>query len=793
VRIKSVNRYTPRFNKPFYEISISESTPVNEQFLRINAVDDDGDPIGYQIKEGNTNNTFGIFPDGNLYVKNPLDREMLDVFSLRIDAFEINHRLGNGQYIKGNDLSVSCQVLIHIIDVNDNKPKFLNNTFNFMISENSPINTLIGQVIASDQDSGSNSEIHYSIVKSYYSSDVEIDPFNGYIWSKTQFDRETLSSFEILVQAMDQPIDEDKFSSQALVRIEILDVNDNYPIFDVPINVTLRPKNNNDLFLLGDLLVSEDLKVDSTLATFKASDFDSDARIVYQIPNSTYSDYFLLNGTTGVLKLRKELDRESIEQFKLMIEANDGKFQSYFKLNIIVEDVNDCPPVWINFTHHEISIPENISIGSEIMKLSAVDLDIGINGLFHFEITSSGNKKYFDILKQSIVVVNKLDYETEKVHHLNLTIVDEMGLRSNVEMLKILIQDVNDCTPIFSQRTDSEVIRVSENIEIGAKILTLQAYDCDAGDLLIYEIVSCNTHYQTRKKSLHAKQTIEIRHKHDSNNCPLKIDSKNGEIININSLDRELIESINLRVNVRDSVGHSDKKKLIFLIDDINDEKPLFISPNKIIIRKELNRENMPIGQIEAIDLDIGINSVITYKMENSDFSSYLHLDPHSGRFTTKKAFDSNVSKQFMINVVATDGSGLATSDNITFILLPSNVSDLNILTKNIAIDIFENEPLGTHITKLQCSHNLKLNKPFNSSYATSLCEFHIINSTDRTFAVDSQTGDIYSVALIDREIREKYLLEVLIISKFDLEKIQVIYIFKAHHSLNTLRDLKIN
>ena len=780
VKIKSVNRYRPRFDKTFYEISISESTPVNQQFLKINAIDDDGDDIGFTLRDGNVNNTFGIFPDGNIYVKNSLDREAFQVIFLTIDVFEISTKI-SGRRINEQDSSESCRVLINIIDVNDNRPEFSKNIFNLTITENMPINTLIGQVFASDADIGSNSELNYSIVKSYYSPYVEIDAKSGYIWSKTVFDREMLSSFEVLVQAVDQPIDEVRLSSQALVRIDILDVNDNPPIFDIPVNVTLRPRINNEINLSADLIISEDLAIHTTLTTFKATDLDIESNIVYKMVNTSNFEHFSLNEKSGVLRLEKQLDRETTERFDLNIEAFDGYFRSYFTINIIVEDINDCPPVWVNYTHNEISIPENISIGTEILKLEATDADIGVNALIRFQIQSSVYKKYFDILKESLVVVNKLDYETDKVHYLNITAIDEMGLKSEVRVLKVVIEDVNDCSPIFSQRTESEVIRVSENIEIGAKLLTLQAFDCDAGDVLTYEIIGCDTHYQTRKRSLHSKQNVEIRHKYDSNNCALKIDSKNGEIININILDREVIESINLRVKVSDSVGHSDKKKLIFLIDDINDEKPFFISPNKIIVKQENNHQIKAIGRIEAVDLDIGVNSAITYKMLSTEFNNYLTLDSQTGLLTATKRFDSMNKKRFMINVMATDGSGLSTSDNITFIILSEDQSNMSPSTKTISIDIFENEPLSTQIGQMECSpqhrQQTKKNVILNSSENSEGCEYHVINSTDRTFAVDSQTGAVIIEGQIDREVRENYELQILMISKFSLEKIEVSFI----------------
>ena len=52
-----------------------------------------------------------------------------------------------------------------IIDANDHSPQFENLPYAFSVAENNEIRELIGQIIASDQDSGSNAELQYSIIR----------------------------------------------------------------------------------------------------------------------------------------------------------------------------------------------------------------------------------------------------------------------------------------------------------------------------------------------------------------------------------------------------------------------------------------------------------------------------------------------------------------------------------------------------------------------------------------------------------------------------------------------------
>ena len=92
--------------------------------------------VSYSISEGNNPPAkFGIFPDGMLYVKSPLDRELKDYYTLTVVA-----------------RTSSVSVTIHVIDENDNAPKFSNETFAFYIAENEAPDSYVGRSVASDCD-----------------------------------------------------------------------------------------------------------------------------------------------------------------------------------------------------------------------------------------------------------------------------------------------------------------------------------------------------------------------------------------------------------------------------------------------------------------------------------------------------------------------------------------------------------------------------------------------------------------------------------------------------------------
>ena len=172
VHLIDVNDHTPTFENPTYEVSVIESLPINDRFFRVTATDGDlggNGAVFYEILNGNTNDQFGIFPDGVLYVGRKLDRETQNTFALTISAHD-----------QGDPMrSASTTLYVHILDANDNPPVFKNTTYNMQVSEGAPIDSFVGVVMATDPDVGQNAEIWYRFDND--DNNFVIDPVTGII------------------------------------------------------------------------------------------------------------------------------------------------------------------------------------------------------------------------------------------------------------------------------------------------------------------------------------------------------------------------------------------------------------------------------------------------------------------------------------------------------------------------------------------------------------------------------------------------------------------------------------
>ena len=127
-------------------------------------------------------------------------------------------------------MSSTTQMEITILDENDNTPSFDKKFYSFSINENNAPGEEVGTFgPAVDNDKGANGEIMYTIFSGDLNSNFEYDGTTGKLKAKNALDRETSSFYTLGVRASDKG--NPPRSSTVLVRIVVLDENDNSPVF----------------------------------------------------------------------------------------------------------------------------------------------------------------------------------------------------------------------------------------------------------------------------------------------------------------------------------------------------------------------------------------------------------------------------------------------------------------------------------------------------------------------------------------------------------------------------------
>lgn len=281
--------------------------------------------------------------------------------------------------------------------------------------------------------------------------------------------------------------------------------------------------------------------------------------------------------------------------------------------------------------------------------------------------------------------------------------------------------DINDHRPEFTESVYR--IDISENVEEGTEVLQLHATDLDEDKKLFY--------------SLHAaREPISLK--------LFRVDSVTGSITLAQQLDRELISEHVLIVIVKDQGTPAKRNyaKVIITVHDHNDHAPEFTS--KIVEGKvyETAAIGSSVAQMYAIDRDIGENAKITYSIVSGNIGNVFSIEPDMGVISVAKGLDINTLPEYMIQVKATDNGKPALYSQIPvhIMVVMADNAPPRFLKSDPAIEIFENQPIGTFVMHLE-------------TRSTSSVVYDIVEgNTDDMFFINPSTGVITTKNILDYE-----------------------------------------
>ena len=720
VHLRDVNDHTPTFDSPTYEVSVIESLPINDRFYRVTASDDDLGPNGavfYEILAGNTGNQFGIFPDGVLYVARQLDRETQNTFALIINARD------QGEPTR----SATSTVYLHVLDSNDNPPVFKNSTYNMRVAEGVAMDTFVGVVMATDADMGQNAEIWYKIDNE--NDNFMIDPVTGVIRTLRTFDREKMlrdsdhDAFTVVVIATD--FGSAPLSASAVVQVKVTDVNDNAPKF-------VRDVYEPSLF--------ENAEVNTQVVKVSATDEDSgvNSAIAYGFLDGNDDGKFSIDSTSGQIILVKELDRETRDEYVLVVSARDRgqpQLNSTTLVKITVTDYNDNEPVFSDYSLNTVKyIPEDRPPGTFVFPVSATDADRGNNAQISYTITDGNVGRAFNIdgATGKIYVASELDFEQRSTYELTIVASDYGSPRlSSTMTCTIGIQDVNDNAPTFT--TSSVVEEVVEDDVIGTIVGTVTATDVDQG--------------------ANGAMKYGISHQEPAG-LHFSVDQTTGRITTAAELDREFTESFHLTIVATDQAEpfHTAEKVITVVVNDVNDNAPQFTSMTAIALPED-TPVNSQIGKIEARDPDADANGRVRYELINGP--STFTVDSNTGDLTLKESL-SGRNRVYDLTVRATDQASQPYRRSVTTKVTVFTVSATNtgpdFASSRYNAEVRENQPAGTSVVQVTARYPSSAVASNVAYYLTDVVSADGGISVSRLFQIQPTTGTISTTQPLDRE-----------------------------------------
>ncbi|XP_029918479.1 protocadherin beta-16-like [Myripristis murdjan] len=385
------------------------------------------------------------------------------------------------------------------------------------------------------------------------------------------------------------------------------------------------------------------------------------------------------------------------------------------------------------------SIPEEMTKGSLVGNI-AQDLGLDVKRLKSGKarIYTRDSEEYIELNKERGVLLVKepIDREALCRQTTPCALHFQIILENPMEFYTITVQitDVNDNAPTFEK---SEMkFRISESSVIGAKFVLERAVDRDVGsnDLKSYEL----------------KPTDNFELKLQSN----EDGNTNVEMVLQKSLDREKEEQISLVLTAVDGgqPQMSGTMQILITVLDANDNAPIFAQPTYKTTIIENSSKGTVVAIVTASDADHGSNGKITYSIMNTldDVRKVFNVNKESGEISLAGNIDFEQSRNFQLNLLASDDGGLTDSCKLIVEVedVNDNKPDINIMSKSNVIS--EGAKPGTVVTMI---HIEDLDSGENG-------KVKCFSNDDIPFTMKMSTNNFYSLVTesdLDRERASEY------------------------------------
>ncbi|XP_041440830.1 protocadherin gamma subfamily A, 3 L homeolog isoform X11 [Xenopus laevis] len=560
-----------------------------------------------------------------------------------------------------------------------------------------------------------------------------LNPANGDLTVKERIDRESLCGSSSTCVLPIEIVAENPLELYSL-EIEIIDINDNSPIFSV----------SDHIIKITELLTNPGVRFPLEIAY--DPDVGKNGINQYKLSPTPYFSLSLKSRMDGTLipelVLETVLDREEKEEHRLILTALDGgepprSGSCHITVNVL--DINDNPPVFEK-SNVKVKLLENPKLNTVLTTLNATDLDEGRNGEieYYFDSHTSESAKelfYLDSQTGEIYIKGIVDYEESHFHELSIRAKDKGVPEMEGQcQLQVVVEDANDNPPeiiLTSTSTD-----VPENAALETAVAFFTVKDKDSGK--------------------NGEVTLTL-----SPNLPFKIKplKNHYSLVTDQLLDREKISQYVIQMTAKDLGSPTLQTHVAFSlnISDINDNPPLFLQANYDAILHENKEPGSFLCAVSAFDSDEGINAELTYSIVNSNIdvfsvSSFVYIDPKNGNVYSQRAFDYENIQVFKITVRVEDSGSpkLFSNATVSIFILDVNDNYPTLLypkyTRELIIDerIPNSASPGYLVTKLSA---VDLDSGHNAWLL-----FSLVDDTDTTlFKVSAHTGEIRTI----RELQE--------------------------------------
>ncbi|XP_062585575.1 protocadherin-9-like isoform X1 [Saccostrea cucullata] len=561
----------------------------------------------------------------------------------------------------------------------------------------------------------------------------DIGVISGDLRTNTSIDRESICDFqEDCTRDLTVTVRSKVFSYTKIFSVQIIiqDTNDNSPIFE-PSSMRLS--------------IPEHSSIGTSYKIPSATDKDVGINSVQMYEIVPKNGPFELDVTKSLdgsffirVVIKQIFDREVQDYYQFNIRALDGGSTpnvGVLTVHVDIEDINDNSPVFTQTTYN-VSVQENITIGSNILQCVATDKDIQDNGRVSYRFSMRSDldaiKSKFSINAQTgqIQVISALNYGEQNLYEFFIEAFDH-GAEARVSQAKVIINvlDAGNNAPsmeisFFEGGNGSHSVSVREGTKEDVSIAHIKVSDSDPGQNGQVDCSSSNAAFGLQA-----------------------IGSSGYLVVVKSSLDYETVKSYPVTVTCQDKGTPSMSSTLSFTVNiaDDNDNAPAFVARIYQVFIQENKPPGTRVTEVLAKDKDSGVNAMIRYTLDG-DYG--LDIDTSTGVIVTTRPLDREATPQISVKVLAVDQGNPPLTGSTTLIV---NVQDVNDNTPRFNVTQFNFQvPENLNNTKVGTVYAMDLDTGLNGQI------IYTLNDESDSFYIRSD-GSIFTKKPLDYEAERFY------------------------------------
>lgn len=692
----------PKFTEKEFSAEISETALPGTFVSLVTATSQSS--VFYQIKDGNVNGAFDINPNSGVVVtQKALDYETMSSYTLTIQGSNMAGQASN------------TTLLIHLKDENDNVPVFIQEEFTGIVSESSPVKSVVLTkdstplvVRALDMDRDANARLVYQIVEPFAHNYFAIDSSTGAIRTTTELDYEQKPVFRFTVQVHDMGIPRHFAEKASNVTIEVIDVNDCPPQF------------SQDLYEATVLVPTyKGVKV----ITVNATDSDSgpNARLLYSIAEGNIGEKFKIDQLTGVISIQNVTQLRS--RYELKARVSDGRFSKMASVKINIRE-NKASSLKLTHSSCKAFVQENSMEKKTLAVIAAVGNQVN-NPLFY---TILNPDKRFEISRTSGVLSSTgipFDREEQDAYDIVVEVTREDKSPDMAHVLvTVTIEDINDNPPMFVNLPYHALVQ--KDAEVGQVIRQVTAMDSDTGS-------NADVRYHLQELN----EYIQI--------------SANGELSLKKSFEMDSVDSEFLVTVVATDGGVPSLSATVEMPITVVDKAiPVFEKPFYSLEIPENVQLHIPIIHVQASNSE---GPRVVYTITEGDPYNQFYINFNTGVVQVVQPLDFETHPAYKLSVRATDSLTGAKADVFVDIILEDvNDNPPVFLDKSYNASLSEASVIGTAVVQVSA---------VDADTGNNKLLFYQIANNDDYFTIDRDTGMIWTSRMLDHEEKKQHKLTI--------------------------------